>query len=68
MSEVPLYRFGMEAAELWEALEKLEQQREREFFIVNLLVRIHYIIEIIWWTGLAPWLNSLFQVALHLPP
>ena len=29
--------------------------REREFFIDNLLVRIHFIIEVIWWTGLAPW-------------
>ena len=29
--------------------------REREFFIDNLLVRIHLIIEMIWWTGLAPW-------------
>ena len=28
--------------------------REREFFIDNLLVRIHFIIEMIWWTGLAP--------------
>jgi len=27
---------------------------EREFFIDNLLVRIHYIIEMIKWTGLAP--------------
>ena len=27
---------------------------EREFFIDNLLVRIHFIIEMIWWTGLAP--------------
>jgi len=27
----------------------------REFFIENLLVRIHFIIEMIWWTGLAPW-------------
>jgi len=25
------------------------------FFIDNLLVRIHFIIEMIWWTGLAPW-------------
>ena len=31
------------------------QVREREFFIDNLLVRIHFIIEMIWWTGLAPW-------------
>ena len=28
---------------------------EREFFIDNLLVRIHFIIEMIWWTSLAPW-------------
>ena len=28
---------------------------EREFLIDNLLVRIHVIIEMIWWTGLAPW-------------
>ena len=29
--------------------------RERGFFIDNLLVRIHCIIKMIWWTGLAPW-------------
>jgi len=29
--------------------------REREFFIDNLLVRIHLIIVMIRWTGLAPW-------------
>jgi len=28
---------------------------EREFFIGNLLVRIHLIIVMIRWTGLAPW-------------
>ena len=28
---------------------------EREFFIDNLLVRIHFIIVIFRWTGLAPW-------------
>ena len=27
---------------------------EREFFVDNLLVRIHFIIVMIWWTGLAP--------------
>jgi hypothetical protein len=50
-------------------------QREREFFIDNSLVRIHFIIEMIWWTGLAPWefeftfpgsLTSTFLV--HLTP
>ena len=29
--------------------------REREFFIDNLLVRVHFILVMIWWTGLAPW-------------
>ena len=28
---------------------------ERWFLIDNLLVRIHLIIMMIWWTGLAPW-------------
>ena len=28
---------------------------EREIFSDNLLVRIHLIIVMIWWTGLAPW-------------
>ena len=28
---------------------------EREFFIDNLLVRMHFIIVMIRWTGLAPW-------------
>ena len=28
---------------------------ERQFFIDSLLVRIHFIIEMIWWTGLALW-------------
>jgi len=29
--------------------------REREFFIGNLLVRIHFIIAMMRWTGLEPW-------------
>ena len=29
--------------------------RERDFFIDNLLVRVHFIIVMIRWTGLAPW-------------
>ena len=41
---------------------------ERDFFIDNLLVRNHSIIEIMRWTGLAPWeLKFRFPVALHLP-
>ena len=35
--------------------------REREFFIDNLLVRIHFIIVMIRWTGLAPWDFELFS-------
>ena len=46
----------------------LRSQKERELLIDNLLVRIHFIIEMIWWTGLAPWeFEFSFQVALHLP-
>ena len=32
-----------------------ERERKREFFIDNLLVRIHSIIVMLRWTGLAPW-------------
>ena len=36
--------------------ERLKQARRgKEFFIDNLLVQIHLIIEMIWWTDLAPW-------------
>jgi hypothetical protein len=43
-------------------MEELHLTRDRitkyplktEFFIDNLLVRIDFIIEMIWWTGLAP--------------
>jgi len=34
--------------------ERKAVRKEREFFIDNLLVRIHFIIKMIWWTGLAP--------------
>jgi len=36
-------------------LATLKQALAREFFIDNLLVRIHFIIVMIRWTGLAPW-------------
>jgi len=32
-----------------------QNRLEREFFIDNLLVRIHFIIVMIRWTSLAPW-------------
>jgi len=38
------------------------QVPEREFFIDNLLVRIRFIIVMIWWTGLAPW-EFMIQVS-----
>jgi len=53
------------------------ERRGREFFVDNLLVRIHFIIEMIWWTGLAPWkfefpfpgsLISTFLVRSHVLP
>ena len=47
--------------------------REREFFIDNLLVRLHFIFVMIRWTGLAPWEfefafpGSLISTFLVLP-
>ena len=41
----------MKSVIMWEPFQSLE----REFCIDNLLVRVHFIIEMIWWTGLAPW-------------
>jgi len=50
---------------------------KREFFFDNLLVRIHFIIEMIGWTGLAPWefefpfpgsLTSTFVYLFHTRP
>ena len=32
-----------------------DEDSEKEFFIDNLLVRSHFIIVMIRWTGLAPW-------------
>ena len=50
---------------LWSLMED-GALRETEFFVDNLLVRNHFIIVMVRWTGLAS-LNSLVQVALHLP-
>ena len=36
-------------------MEDTPKEAERELFIDNLLVRIHFIIVMIRWTGLAPW-------------
>ena len=36
-------------------------ERERDFFMENLLVRIHYIIVMIRWSGLAPWQSDLLM-------
>jgi len=36
-------------------LRRFRRVSEREFFIDNLLVRIHFIIVMIRWTGLVPW-------------
>ena len=60
--------------------ESIPNPEEKEFFVENLLVRIHFIIVKVRWTGLAPWefefpfpgsLTSTFLVnlpqALNLP-
>jgi len=45
----------------------LSQGAEREFLIDNLLVRTHFIIVMIGWTGLAPWeFEFIFPVAKAL--
>ena len=37
---------------------------QRDFFIDNLLVRIHFIIVVIRWTGLAPWEFDPFHLSV----
>ena len=49
---------ALEAIEEEKRRAKIEEEvstSEREFLIDNLLVRIHFIIVMIRWTGLAPW-------------
>ena len=55
------------------SLDTKKQIAESEFFTLNLLVRIHFIIVMIRWTGLAPWefeisfpgsITSTFRVPL----
>ena len=52
------------------------QDLDKEFFIDKLLLRIHFTIEMIWWTGLTPWefgfpfsgsLISAFQNRIQKP-
>ena len=71
MSEVPLYTLNPPFRTCNPVRSGASQ---REFFIDNLLVRIHFIIVMIRWTGLAQWefefrfpgnLTSTFLV-LHL--
>ena len=52
-----MQRFRLQEAPPKAVQKKLqfEQLNERDFFIDNLLVQIHFIIEMIRWTGLAPW-------------
>jgi len=46
----------------------LNRSRDREFFIDNLLVRIHFITVMIWWTGLAPWEFKFSFPGSCIPP
>ena len=48
------YEIAVTATDLFASVSQ-EVRREREFFIDNPLVRIHFIVEMIRWTGLAPW-------------
>ena len=67
MSEVPLYsRRSMRASApcLLQGGESCISTK-REFFIDNLLVRIHFIIVMIGWTGLAPGMRASAHCLLH---
>ena len=55
-----------------QALNSWSSTIERDFFFDNLLVRMRFIMAMIWWTGLAPWEfespfpGSLSSSFLHL--
>ena len=49
---IHIYRYPVQVKQLVEMFPMLDS--EREFFVDNLLVRIHFIIVMIRWTGLAP--------------
>jgi hypothetical protein len=78
MREVPLYLFhkerplpdrGLPPCLLKHDTPKniTRVERERECCIDRLLVRIHFVIETIWWTGLASWASEFpMKVTLHL--
>ena len=46
--------------ECWLLAVAFASCRERKFFFVNILVGIHFIIMMIWWTGLALWAFEFF--------
>jgi len=68
-----LFTFGIVERQNWRPQRELPpravwrgaRRRQREFFSDNLLVRIHFIIVMIRWTGLAPW---EFEFSLGLNP
>ena len=47
-------------------VRELPPVSKRDFFSDNLLVRIRLIIEMIWWTGFAPWEFALIWATPHL--
>ena len=79
MSEVPLYRYSPHAdhqaviADLIKPLlDAPPLAMDYEFFTDDLLVRIHFIIVMMRWTGLAPWIFEFpfpgCLTALEPPP
>ena len=68
MSEVPLYTPDAQPLALTPTSARaLLPPRERNLFIDNLLVRMHLIIEMIWWSGLASWEIETLPVVLYRP-
>ena len=65
-SRVEWHRLEQRVAILGMRQPRQVTEREREFFVDNLLVRIHFIIVMVRWTGLAPWeFESPFPCSLR---
>ena len=54
-TRLPWYKIGGRSPSLVQIEGRSDGGAEKELFIDNLLVRIHFIIVMIRWTGLAPW-------------
>ena len=75
MSEIPLYNAAIQLHARDRGTRLNQFTRKERVLLDNLLVRIHFIIEMIWWTSLEPWelefpfpgsLTSTFPVQTYM--